>query len=517
MTKVRRGRETLVKTIATSLFLVLLALTLGNYPIQSYENNTCVCGVKKALLVLADFPEYPHLSESSEIYNLFFNRVARYFYDVSYGRFMVTGNSTDWIELPKLYSQYVGSNLREGIVAIAQDAFNSASQSFNMTAFDFLVLVLSFYPSLTGDFISTNGDTVATGTGAVSSFSVVEENSDWSIYAHAFALSLGLWRVQEGLSGLGADDIAASGRGDMSVWSKVRLGWINDSQIPVEDAPGSRVIVTLDPIEAPGPDPLAIRIRLGVIPGEYWVEVRQSLGYDRNNLQNYGAVISYVQSNNTPIQIRKTLQPDVLSNAVFTDPDVDLSIIVLKSTLGKFTLLIGDEQDGRDAQIGLYAMSRAQEAIRTAETEKRFDTLNLAQQLLANSHMLFSEGKFRDSSALAVSAETTADSSNVPHDYTEAAQLITDAQALKNETLSAGTQTSPLVQQANSQLDIATHAFEAKNFTLSKQAAQSAINLYDRAKQMQLYESLLSLIGNLVLILPVIILAFALRYQLKRS
>jgi hypothetical protein len=518
MTKMRRGREALVKAIATGLFLVLLGtLALGTSPIRSYENNVCICGVKKALLVLADFPEYPHLSESAEIESLFFNRVARYFYDASYGRLMVTGNSTDWIRLPKLYSQYGGNDLHTGVVAIAQDAFNSASQSFNITAFDFLVLVLSFYPSLTGDFIPTDEHRIATRTGPVAGFAVVEESSDWSAYAHAFALSLGLWHVQEQLSGIGGNDMAASGQGDMSVWSKAKLGWINDSQIVMEDAPGSRDIVTLDPVEAPGSDPLAIRIRLGVIAGEYWVEVRQPLGYDRNNLREYGALISYVQSDNAPIQMKKVLQPDILSRAVFLDPDVDLSIIVLNSTLGRFTLLIGNEQDGRDAQVALYAASRAQEAIQTAETEKRFQTLDLAQQLLANSHLLFGQGKFRDSSALAVSAETTADSATVPEDYTEAAQLITHAQALKNETLNAGPQTAPLVQQANTQLDIATHAFEARSFTLAKQAAQSAVNLYDRARQMQLYESTLTLIGDVLLILPVIILAFALRYQLKRS
>lgn len=508
----------LVKAIATSLLLILVwTIVLGTYPNQGHGNNECVCGIKKALLVLADFPEYPHLSESTEIKTVFFNKVARYFHDVSYGRLLVIGNSTDWIRLPNLYSQYAGSDLRTRVVNIAQDAFYSASQSFNITSFDSLILVLSFYPSLTGDFVTGYEHSIATKTGLVSGFAVVEENSDWSAYAHAFALSLGLWHVQDQLSGMGANDLAASGQGDMSVWSKAQLGWINDSQILTEDAPGSSSIVTLDPLEAPSSDLLAIRIHLGVIPGEYWVEVRQSLGYDRNNLQDYGAVISYVRSGNLPIQIRKTLQPDILSKAVFLDPNVDLSIIVLNATLGRFRLLVGDEENGRDAQTALYAMSRAQEAIQTAETQNRFETLNLSQQLLANSHLLFDQGKFRDSGALAVSAETTADSATVPQDYTDAAQLIAAAQALKNETLSVGPESSLLVREANAELDMATHAFEDRDFALAEQAAQSAISLYDRAKQMQLYESILTLIGDVVLILPVIILIFALRYQLKRS
>jgi M6 family metalloprotease-like protein len=504
--------------MATLALILLFVLVSGTPLTTSYQNTACICGVRHTLLVLADFPEYPHLSSRAEIANLFFNRVARYFYDVSYGKLRVTGNSTDWIMLPKLYSQYFGTGLRTSdLVNVAQDAFSSASQSFNITGFDVVVLVLSFYPSQTGDFVSYEQG-ISTKSVLVARFVVVDENSDWSAYAHAFALLLGLWRVQAQLSNMGVYDLAAGGDGDMSVWSKVKLGWVNDSQILSEEASGPRRVVTLDPVEDPGSDALALRIGLGTAAGEYWVEVRQPIGYDRNNLPDYGAQVSFVRSDNASTLLEKTLQPDVLSRAVFVDPNYDLSIVVLNATQGRYRLLLGNEQDGRDAETALYAISRAQNAIQSAQTENRFERLDLAQQLLANAQLLFGLAKFHDSSALALSAETTASTATVPPAFQHAVQLLMAAEALKNTTESVGpSQSFPVVQEANAQLDIAKHAFEVRDFVLTEQAAQSAIDLYNRAKQTELLDSILNAVSNLVLVVPILILAFALRSQLKNK
>ena len=505
-----------VKEIMATLALIVLFILVWSTPLTTGEqSNGCVCGAKHTLLVLADFPDYPHLSSSGEIANVFFNRVARYFYDVSYGKLSVTGNSTDWIMLPKLYSQYFGTGVQNSeLVNVAQDAFSSASQSFNFTSFDIVMLVLSFYPTQSGDFVSyAHG--ISTKTGLVTGFAIVDENSDWSAYAHAFALSLGLWRAQVQLSNMGAYDLAARGDGDMSVWSKAKLGWVNASQILSQDASSPQRIVTLDPVEDPGSDPLALRIALGIAGGQYWVEVRQPLGYDRDNLQDYGALVTFSKSDNSSILLEETLQPDVVSKAVFIDPNFDMSIVVLNSTQSRYRLLIGNEQDGRDAEAALYAISSAQNAIQTAQTEDRFERLGLAQQLLTNAQLLFSLGRFQDSNALAVSSETTANAATVPEAYQHAVQLLAAAQALKNNTNSGAPPDSSLVVQANAQLDIAEHAFDVRNFTLTEQASQSAIDLYNRAKQTEVLDGILNTISDLALVIPIVVLAFALRSQLK--
>ena len=499
-----------------TVLVLLFVLSLGSLLTPSYQEGQCVCGTKKTLLVLADFPEYPHLSSQEEISSLFFSRVARYFYDMSYGKLAVRGNSTSWITLPRLYSQYAGSDLNQGVMNVAKDAFNFASRSYNLAAFDFVFLVLSFYPSLTGDFVPSYGHPIGTSSGIVAGFAVIEEDRDWSAYAHAFALSLGLWRIQSQLSGLGTNDLSANGDGEMSAWSKVALGWINGSQVRSMDASSAGEIAIVDPVEDPGVDALALRINMGGSAGEYWVEVRQSLGYDRNNLQDYGAIVTYIPPSNASIQFRKVLQPDLISRAIFLDPTSEISIVVLNVTQGRYRLLVGDAQVGRDAEIAIYAIVRAQDAMQVAETENRFQNLDLAQRLLVNARELFSLGKFSDANALAVSAETTANAAAVPPDYPQTVQLLSAAEGLKNTTSPSGSYPSAsLIQQANAQLDIANQAFELRDFSTAKVAAQSAIDLFNRARQMELYETILSWLSNLVLILPVIILAFVLRYQLK--
>ena len=153
-------------------------------------------------------------------------------------------------------------------------------------------------------------------------------------------------------------------------------------------------------------------------------------------------------------------------------------------------MLLGDEEDGRDAQTSVYAMYRAQGAIQVAETENRFNNLDLAQTLLADAHELFDLGKFTDADAMAISAETTANTATVPLDYSQAAQLLKSAEVLKNSTIDANShQAVALVQQANEQLGIAKHAFDLRDFSTTKEAAQAAIDLFNRAKQMQLYDT----------------------------
>jgi hypothetical protein len=493
------------------LFALLLLASLG----PSRETSQCVCGPKKVLLVLAEFPEYQHISSRDEISTLFFSKVARYFHDISYGMVTVTGNSTDWVMLPQLYSQYLGSDFHTRLVNVAHDAFFAASQSFNFTSFQYVFLVLSFYPSLTGDYVPTSDKPISTKTGSVQGFAIVEEDRDWTTYAHAFALALGLWRLQAQLAGIGPADLAAGGTGDMSAWSKRALGWINSSQLVAVGIPASRV-VTLDPVENPGTDPLALQIDLGAGAGQYWVEVRQNIGYDANNLQGYGATVSYVTPTNSSIEVRKVLQPDVISEAVFIDTTTDLSIVALNATQGTFSLLIGSEQDGRNAQTAVYAISRAEGAIQDAETTNRFNNLDLAQTLLSQAHEQFALGKLTNAYALAVSSEATANAATVPPEYSQALQLIQVAEALKNSTLNAGSfQSATLVAQGNAQLEAAHHAFDARDFARAKLAAQSAVDIYNRAKQSEFIDAILNVLSYLVLIVPVLVLAFAIRYQLK--
>ncbi len=476
-----------------------------------------MCGTKIVLLVLAEFPEYKHLSSRAEISHLFFGQVARYFAEVSYGKLMMNGNATDWITLPKLYEQYRAPGQGMELASIAADSFSAASQTFNFTSFDYVFLVLSFYPSLTADYIQLPKP-IATGTGSVAGFAVVEEDRDWSSYARAFALMIGLWSHRNQLLGLGELDIASSGQGDMSVWSKLILGWINSSQVLTFSVPSVRRIFTVSPVGMPQAQTLAARIELGRSKDEYLIEVRQPLGYDRSKLQEFGVVVLYIPPGNSSIEFRTVLQPDNVGRGIFLDLSVDLSIVVLNQTQIGFRVLVGNVEDGRDAQRTLYATSRALDAFRIAEEQNRIDGLDFARKLVENSRSLFAQGRFDEAQALAISAETSANSALVPGDYYQSAQLISRAEDLRNETRNLlSSESAELVGLGSAQLDIAEQAFASKNFTLARQSAEAAIDLFNRAEQVELIERVLDVLSNVGVVIAVAVLAYALRYQLKSS
>jgi hypothetical protein len=511
------GGDIIIRKLTFGL-LVLMLLGLvasGPWVKPGSATSTCVCGTKKVLVVLADYPDFPHLSSQQDISGLIFGRVARYFYDVSYGKLTIAGNSTDWVRLPRLYAQYSGQDLHARVLGIASDAFGAASQSFNMSSFDYVFLVLSSYPNLTGDYVMAS-QPIVTHTGIIRGFGVVEEDRDFSAYLRGFALMIGLWKYQVEISGLGPFDVSAAGAGDMSAFSKLALGWINSSQVRTVNFPPIHDIVTLDPIEAATVNPLALNIDLGPGAGQYWVEIREPIGYDGNNLQEYGAVVSFLRSSNATVEFVKVLQPDLVGKAVFIDPTEEVSIVVLNSTQGRYRLLAGDAQDGRDALVALYAISRADAAIQTAESENRFQNLDLAQKLLLNAHSLFAAAEFAQADALAISAETTADTATVPSDYSQAIQLVTTAEGLKNDTINLTySQSISIAAKANAQLSLAQEALQTRNFTLAINAAQQSISLFNQAKQIDFNVKITTWASGVALIIPIIILAYALRYQLK--
>ena len=125
-------------------------------------------------------------------------------------------------------------------------------------------------------------------------------------------------------------------------------------------------------------------------------------------------------------------------------------------------------------------------------------------------------GQFVEAEALALSAETTANGANVPSDYSQSVQLIAQADELKNQAQSlSSTQGLALATLGNAQLESAKQAFVAKNFTFAKQDAQTAIDLFNRAKQLDFTDRVVGILSNLALIIPVAVLVYAIRYQLK--
>lgn len=465
----------------------------------------------RVLVVLAEFPEYSHLASRLQLSRLMFGTVGLYFSEVSYGKFLLDGNVTDWITLPRVYQQYTNGSQFDS-EQVARDSFTVASRTYNLTEFGFFVLVLSFYPSGTGDYIALK-DPIITSTGTVRGFSVLEEDSDWTGYARAVALSFGLWKIDTRINGLGFLDIAAQGSGDMSAWSKRFLGWINDSQVLSYDLPPSRTISSIDSIEQPSAGYYAISIGTGV--GQYFLEARKPVGYDQPNPAEEGIAVLFIPEGNAAISLKTLLVPDSPSKSVFLDLASDLSFVALNETRSGFLVLIGSVQDGRGAQRTLYILSEAESSIQAAEDGNRVAGLDLAEQLDSDAHDLFAEGRFQEAAALAASAQTTAQAAVVPPDYSQSLALIAQAESLGTQVQSLSLHGTDVVIYGNSQLRLAKQSFIAKNFTVARQQAQAAIDAYNKAKQIAFTDSIIGWVSDISLIIPVLILAVVLRHQLR--
>jgi hypothetical protein len=500
------ARKILSVTMCTTSLCVLILASSSVPSVTATLPST-------VLLVLAEFPEYPHLASRSQISHIVFGTVGHYFANVSYGRFVLAGNVTDWITLPRVYKQYTsGSQFESG--ALARDAFSAASHSYNLTSFGFFVLVLSFYPSGTSDYISPKAP-IITITGTVRGFSVLEEDSDWTAYARAIALSIGLWKVGSRISGLGPLDIASQGSGDMSAWSKRFLGWINDSQVLAYGLPPGKTISNIVSIEQRSTGHYAISIDIGV--GQYFLEARKPIDYDQVNPIANGVVVLFIPQGNASISQKALLVPDSPSKSVFLDLTSDLAVVALNQTSSGFSVFIGKVQDGRDAQRTLYLLSQADSSIQAAEDGNRVAGLDLAQQLDNNAYELFSEGRFQEAAALATSAQTTAQGAVVPPDYSQSVTLIAQAESLATQVQGLSSHSSSMVSYGNSQLQLAKASFIAKNFTIARQQAQTAIDAYNRAKQIALTDAIFGWVSDASLIFPVILLAIVLRYQLRNG
>jgi len=499
------------RILTTSMWLASLSLLLLMHqplpPVQAVSAEV----PQSALVVLAQFPEYPYLASRSQISRLFFGTVGHYFSEVSYGKLSLSGNVTDWITLPQVYRQYANGNQFDS-EQVARDAFLTASHTFNLTAFGAFILVLSFYPSGTVDYVALK-EPIITATGIVRGFSVLEEDSDWTGFARALALSIGLWKVSFRINGLGSLDIAAQGSGDMSAWSKLYLGWINESQVQSYRIPPTRVISRIDAIEQRSVGYYAISINTGI--GQYFLEARNPIGYDQLNAAEAGIAVLFVPESNASISVGAVLVPYSVSKSVFLDLASDLSFIALNETKSGFTVLIGSVQDGRDAQRTLYLLSQAESSIQSAEDENRVAGLDLAEQLVNSSQSLFTEGRFQEAAALAASAQTTAQGAVVPPDYQQSLALIAQAENLGSETQGTSLGGQEAIAYGNSELQLAKQSFIAKNFTIARQQAQAAIDAYNRAKQISFSDSILEWVSNLSLVVPVVILVIVLRHQLR--
>jgi M6 family metalloprotease-like protein len=293
-------------------------------------------GERKYMVILADFPDVERRYSVGEITNRLLNLLSDYLYSASYQKLTFKGEVAGPYLLPNSVEDYRISpaNLhvdREKVLLLVNDAIRAADADIEYSLDLDVIIALGAtnkeygmvgYSAVPGmlDFTTTTGITAPSGE-TIGNVTVFCENAHMGTYVHdtlhqiggvvngrrmtpclydhylqekyadttevgRFAVNMGFW---DPLSSHVPYDRALPPAG-LSSWTKLRLGWIDPSQIALV-YPGETATIRLDPLVSRDASTLVIRIPVG--PNNYYlIENRQPVGPDVN-LPSSGVLVSY--------------------------------------------------------------------------------------------------------------------------------------------------------------------------------------------------------------------------------
>jgi len=277
-----------------------------------------VSGAESVILLLVEFTDLNHTKSKSDTASLFFSRVNSYFVESSYNITWVTGDSTDWLRLPKNLAYY-GADSGDSIdvkgYQLIQDSINIANPHVNFKLYKHVMIVHGGYGQETSH-VSTDiwsshyymsPPIYADGVG-IDDVSVVPESEisgfdPTGVYAHEFAHGLGMPDLYNendpNAEYVGRWDLMALGTSNgippgsspaqFTAWGKIELGWTDRVQ---SVATNVYVNVTLNPLEDSGA--VLHAVKLPVTSTTYYlIEVRKQIGFDQY-LPSGGVLVSFV-------------------------------------------------------------------------------------------------------------------------------------------------------------------------------------------------------------------------------
>lgn len=309
------------------------------------NNTRPTTGTIRVLVVAAEFADVPHKRTIDSIYRDYFGpypSLASYYSEVSYGQLTVTGTVIGWTILPYSMAHYgadctgiddAGCDGQDASWQIAQDSIDYAVKTVNLNQYDYFIFVHSGLGEessknkttvwsvayLGGILVRPSGVTNGTGR-TLDRFDVVPEFEDGGavplgVYTHEFGHLLGLpdlyntmngktkngrWELMD--KGLWNGDPYGSMPAEMSAWDRIRLGWIQTSQISAL-TPDSSDFTILNPLERPNGGMAAVKV---VINSNqyYMLEDRRPIGFDVG-LPNYGIVTYAVDTSDGGVSVDK--------------------------------------------------------------------------------------------------------------------------------------------------------------------------------------------------------------------
>lgn len=293
-----------------------------------------VSGVLRILVIAAAFANINASVSINDLKTQYFQKVAAYYQEVSYGKVTITGDVFGWYKLPYAESHYGGDcngsiddascTGSDSSWQVAQDAVVAARKdNINYMNYDYYVFVHSGSGQETSGVANDvwsvtflGGVYVQTSSKTLEKFNVVPELESGGavptgVYCHEFGHQLGLpdlYNTQTGKTILGPWSLMDKGlwngnppgssSSHMEAWSKIQLGFISGSMLATAN-PGVTSTFTIDPTEVKSGNVHAVEVPLGssTNPSQYYlIEVRAFIGSDVA-LPATGVLIMYVDYN----------------------------------------------------------------------------------------------------------------------------------------------------------------------------------------------------------------------------
>ncbi|WP_455280577.1 M6 family metalloprotease domain-containing protein [[Eubacterium] cellulosolvens] len=315
---------------------ILLSILLIQFPLiisniipdvfaTSNEDSSQTIGEQSVIVILVEFIDLQHKKSKKEISNEIFGNLNKYVTEISYNETWITGDITNWIELPYEISFY-GRDFALGLDVesrrLFSDAIRAVDDSIDFKKYKHIMIVHAGSGQETSGELSDlwsayyvcRPPVYADGLILTNVIIVPEDQAEGKnplgVYAHEFMHSLGLPDLYpaKGLKKKHLDmyDVMDGGfkngkspggnsPSHPSAWSKLQLGWLVKTTMIY---PGSMTNVTIWPLEDE-----TDKIQAVILPSTngiyYLLEVRQKSGFDKY-LPDSGVLITLVNEKLPP-------------------------------------------------------------------------------------------------------------------------------------------------------------------------------------------------------------------------
>ena len=357
-------------------------------------SNAPEIGPLKLAVIAVEFSDRNHTKTIEELKNTFFNQMNNYFKEASFGKVWVEGEVFGWVKLNKTMVYYGRDGLKpddgnnDGFPdtwVLIQDAIMAVDKQVDFSGYKYLMVIHAGNgqetSSVSSDIWSITyimGISFKTNDGWTFSSAAIAPETEaqgavpLGVYCHEFSHLLGLpdlyiygsqsrpvgnWDLMD--RGCWNGNPPGSSPAHYTAWGKIELKWINESQVLTVSI-GSRVNITLDPIEVPSKNYQAVKIPIST-NRYYLVEVRAQLGFD-SALPSSGVLITYINdyagSGEGIVKVQDAHpETSTLNDAafqvgeLFMDSKNEFSIKILSKENFSYTIMVGSSAPAPDITI----------------------------------------------------------------------------------------------------------------------------------------------------------------------